>query len=110
MPLAARSRTIWNSRSASTAESEAVGSSITINRHFRTKARQIEISHFSAVESREISRSSGKVMPPLMDEAQAESGRLFRTLDRRRFVVDDDRPGIGLLQSGEQLDQRRLAG
>jgi hypothetical protein len=46
----------------------------------------------------------------LVDEGEAAKGRRMRRLDRHRRAVDGDRPGIRMLEAGEDADQRRLAG
>ena len=145
---------IANSRSASLAESDAVGSSMTISRALRTSARQMLISQFSAVDSpftlgverrgdadaagdrrdvagdRRASRPSrsavvfgsaehdvlehghaGHEGQFLVDEAHAERRSAWcGVVDRDRPAVDRDRAAVGMVEAGEDADQRRLAG
>ena len=51
----------------------------------------------------------GREAELLRDESDAESLRVLRVVDDRRHAVDRDRPGIGRVHAGNDLDQRALA-
>ena len=45
----------------------------------------------------------------LVDDGDPERAGLRRTVDRDRLPVEEDRPAVGLMDAGEDLDQRALA-
>ena len=78
---------IANSFSASPAESDAVGSSMTIRRALRTSARQMLISQFSAVERPLTLAPSGAVMPTRLASGATSRAMALQSVMPKRDVL-----------------------